>query len=102
MNKMWKVLANKYFLVGLCFVLWVAFFDQNDWLTMRQRGKELQSVNDNIAYLQKEIKRMEAERKSLVTNQKGELNDPATLEKYAREQYRMSHDNEDVYVIDKE
>lgn len=60
---------------------------------MWQRQKELQAVKDNIAYLNTEITKMANERKELMTN-------PAILEKYARENYRMKHEGEDVYVID--
>lgn len=99
MKKLVKIVANKYFIVSAIFVLWVAFFDQNDWMTLRDRKKELNTVKSNIAYLQGEIKTMSAEKKALVADVNGNLNDPEKLEQYAREQYRMKHENEDVYVI---
>ncbi|MBX2906304.1 MAG: septum formation initiator family protein [Taibaiella sp.] len=99
MKKLLKIVANKYFIVSAIFVLWVAFFDQNDWMTLRDRKQELNTVKGNIAYLQGEIKTMSAEKKALVADAAGNLNDPQKLEQYAREQYRMKHDNEDVYVI---
>lgn len=99
MKKLVRIVANKYFIVSAIFVLWVAFFDQNDWMTLRDRKKELNTVKGNIAYLQGEIKTMSDEKKALVTDAVGNLNDPEKLEQYAREQYRMKHENEDVYVI---
>lgn len=94
MKKVFKVLANKYLLVGVAFVAWTVFFDQNDWMTLQQRQKELNGIKGNISYLNTEIDRMNKEKNDLLTN-------PAKLEKYARENYRMKHDGEDVYVIEK-
>lgn len=99
MKKLVRIVANKYFIVSAVFVLWVAFFDQNDWMTLRDRKQDLNTVKSNIAYLQTEIKTMSEEKKALVADANGNLNDPVKLEQYAREQYRMKQDNEDVYVI---
>lgn len=89
-----KILTNKYLLTSVAFVAWTVYFDQNDWMTLQQRQKELDGVKGHIAYLNAEIGRMNAERHDLQTNR-------SKLEKYARENFRMKHDNEDVYVIEK-
>jgi len=102
MKKVLKVVANKYFLTSLGFLAWVAYFDQNDWMTLRQRQKELNGIKDNIAWLNTEISRMTAERDGLTVNAEGNLNDPHKLEQYAREHFRMRQAGEDVYVIDKQ
>jgi cell division protein DivIC len=94
MKKAFKILTNKYLLVTVAFVCWTVFFDQNDWMSLQQRQKELNKFKSNIAYLNTEIDRMNAERDGL-------MSDPHMLEKYAREHYRMKHDGEDVYVIEK-
>ena len=93
MKKVLKVVTNKYFIALVVFVSWTLFFDQNDWFSLQQRQKELNGVKDNIKYLNNEITRMNTERSNLLTN-------PQKLEQYARENYRMKHDGEDVYVID--
>lgn len=100
MKKVTKVITNKYFIVSFCFAAWILFFDQNDWMSQQQRQKDLATTKDNIGYLKEEIKRMYAEKKALVTDMQGNLNDPEMLEQYAREHYRMKHDGEDVYVIE--
>ncbi len=94
MNKALKIATNKYLLTTVAFLAWTIYFDQNDWISLKQRQKELNDVKSNIAYLNTEIDRMNKERTDL-------LNDPHKLEQYARERYRMKHDGEDVYVIDK-
>ncbi len=93
MKKVLKVVTNKYFIAVVIFVSWTLFFDQNDWFSLQQRQKELNGVKGNIRYLNTEITRMNTERNNLLTN-------PQKLEQYARENYRMKHDGEDVYVID--
>ena len=93
MKKVFKVISNKYVLTTLGFLVWSLYFDQNDWLTMRQRQKELNGVKGDIAYLNGEITRMSTERDGLLTDKK-------KLEQYARETYRMKHENEDVYVVE--
>jgi len=93
MKKLFRILANKYLLTAVAFVVWTLYFDQNDYMTLQQRQKELNGVKDNITYLNTEIARMNSERNAL-------LSDPAKLEQYARENYRMKHEGEDVYVIE--
>jgi cell division protein DivIC len=94
MKKVLKIAGNKYLLATVVFVVWTVFFDQNDWFTLQQKQKELNGVKGNIAYLNTEIARMNTEKNAL-------QNDPKKLEKYARETYRLKHNGEDVYVIEK-
>ena len=93
MKRLLKIVTNKYFLTGLAFAAWTLFFDQNDWMSLRQRQKELNGLKDDVAYLNGEIARMNTERNDLLHN-------PAKLEQYARENFRMKHAGEDVYVVD--
>ncbi len=94
MKKILSIVTNKFVLTALAFGVWMFFFDQNDFRSMQQRKQELQSTKDNIAYLNNEIARMEKDHEEMVGN-------PQRLEQYAREQYLMKRDNEDVYVIEK-
>ncbi len=93
MKKALRIATNKYLLTAIVFVVWVGYFDRNDWFTQRQRQRDLESTKENIGYLRAEIADMKAQRDGL-------KNDPAVLEKFARENYRMKKDNEDVYVFE--
>jgi cell division protein FtsB len=93
MKKALKVLTNKYLLTAVAFLAWAIYFDQNDYFSLQQRQKELNGIKENIAYLNGEINRMNTEKNELLTN-------PSRQEQYARENYRMKRDGEDVYVID--
>ena len=94
MKKVFKVLFNKYLLTTAAFVVWMTFFDQNDWMTQRETRRELQDTKDNISFLTAETDAMEQDQEQL-------MHDPARLEQFAREKYRMKRDNEDLYVIEK-
>lgn len=87
------IVSNRYLLAITAFAIWVIFFDENNVFVQRQRTTELNELNKKIEYY-----------KGLVAETKQELkdleNDPAILEKYAREKYFMKRDNEDVFVID--
>ncbi|GAC1527181.1 MAG: hypothetical protein NVS3B15_03800 [Sediminibacterium sp.] len=69
------------------------FFDQRDVFQQRDRRAELQKLEDTRHYYQQEI---EKARKELVDLQ----NNPAALEKFARERYLMKKDGEDIFIIE--
>lgn len=90
--KILRFFINKYTLTLAAFLVLMIFFDQNDWISQQARKKELQSVNDNIDFLNKEIGRMDTEYAAI-------RSDPKALERYAREHYKMKRDSEDLYLI---
>ncbi len=93
MKKLFRVLTNKFLITGTAFAVWMIYFDSNNWSAQDQRKSEIREVDRNIAYLNAEIIRMEKEHTELTGN-------PERLEEYAREQYRMKRDNEDIYLIE--
>ncbi len=95
-NRIPPLLRNKYILSLAVFAVWMVFFDDRDVITTHFRyKKELTDLKNSKEYYQKQI---EATREEL-----GKLqSDPALLEKYARERYRMKRDNEDLYIIAEE
>jgi cell division protein DivIC len=94
MNKLLRVVTNKFVITGAAFLVWMIFFDQNNWSSQQARNQQLESTEANIDWLNKEIATMEKEHDALI-------NDPAYLERFAREQYKMKRDNEDVYIVEK-
>ena len=85
-------LKNKYTITFLSFLAIILFFDKNDFFTRRARDKELNSLLQSKAYYQKEIAAEQRELERLKNN-------PATLEKYAREKYLMKKENEDLFIV---
>ncbi len=87
-----NLLKNKYFITAFSFLIWLSFFDRNDFITQHAYRSKLHSLQKERDYYIEEIVKNKAEVTDLLTNQKN-------MERYAREKYRMKRDNEDVYVI---
>lgn len=94
MKKVFNLIFNKYLLTSAAFLVWMTFFDQNDWMTQKETKKQLQATKDNIKFLLAKTEAMEQELIQLQS-------DPQKLEQFAREKYRMKRDNEDLYIIER-
>lgn len=96
MNKIWKsippYLRNKYVVTSFIFVMWLLFFDQNNWITQFQYQMELNKLESEREFYDEEIKKVTQDLKELRTN-------PKSLEKFAREKYLMKKSNEEVFVL---
>jgi cell division protein FtsB len=90
-----KWLKNKFVVAAIIFTVWICFLDENNLLERFQNLKELRQLKADKEYYQEKI---EVDSKRL--NELKTDND--NLEKFAREQYLMKKDNEDVFVIVKE
>jgi len=86
------VLLNKFLLAAIAFIVWMLFFDRNDFFVQSERRKELNDLQVSKIYFTKQI---EEERKF----SDGLKNNPAAIEKFAREKYLMKRDDEDLYLI---
>ena len=87
------LLSNRYWLAIAAFAVWIIFFDESNLFVQRQRTRELNELNKKIVYYKGQVAQTRQELKDL-------QNDPAILEKYAREKYFMKRDNEEVFVVD--
>jgi len=90
--KIWPYLKNKYVLTISIFVIWMLFFDQNNMMDRIRMGSEIRQLEDDREYYQGEILKDSASLSELTTNKEN-------LEKYARTQYLMKKENEDVFVV---
>ena len=86
-------LKNKYVLTVIGFAVWMLFFDDRDvYNTYFKQRSELNTLQDNKVYFEKQITATSKELDQLKIN-------AATIEKYAREKYLMKRDNEDLFVV---
>ena len=85
-------MTNKYLITGITFVIWMMFFDRNDFSLQLKRSHELKRLQASEAEMDKQIADTRQELNRLKTN-------PQTLEKYAREKFMMKRDNEDLFII---
>ena len=86
-------LRNKFFLATVGFVIWMLFFDRNDLFTQLDRKKELREMQESRAFFEKQIREHRHFSNDLQFN-------ASAIEKYAREQYLMKRDNEDLFLIE--
>jgi cell division protein FtsB len=94
-NSLKKVLSpfkNIFLLVTIIFIIWMLFFDANSWLMHKELNKEIDALNTKKEFYEREISKDEKEIKVLQTAD--------GIEKYAREEYNMKKENEDIYIVE--
>ncbi|MDC9722464.1 MAG: septum formation initiator family protein [Urechidicola sp.] len=91
-NKTVRFLSNRYVLILIVFLIWMTFFDENSFLIDREFNKEINKLETDKNFYQTEIN---ADKKKIE-----KLEDPEQLDKYAREEYNMKKENEDIYIIE--
>ena len=89
-----KMIANRYILVLIFFVIWVLFLDNFSSLEHRVLNQEICEIEAHIDYYKSEIKKDSANIKHLKNNDR--------VERFAREKYYMKRENEDIYIIEYE
>lgn len=85
-------LKNKYFLLIFSFLLILLFFDSNNAFRLFKRKQALRELTQEEQFYKEQLEEIKTEKEALE-------NDPEALEKFAREEYRMKKDDEDVFVI---
>lgn len=80
-------------LTGTAFAIWMLFFDRHNVPTQIQRMREVHHLEKSEQVLSDKIQETRNELELLKNN-------PATLEKYAREKYLMKKDNEELYIVE--
>ncbi len=93
MKKIASILFNKYLIAISFFIVWMLFFDQRDLFYVREQKQKLKELENKKHYYQHEI---EKAKKDLTDLQ----NNPAALEKFAREHYMMKKDGEDIFIVE--
>ncbi len=97
MMQLWKkilpYLKNKYILTLLVFFVWVLFFDQNNLVDRFISQRQIRQLEMDNQYFRDRIKEDSTRMNELKT-------DNENLEKFAREQYLMKRENEDIFIIE--
>ena len=87
-----KILRNKYIVALAAFIFLMLFVDHNDIFVQMDRRRQL---NDLLASKRFYEQQIEQTKKNLSDLQ----NNPAALERFAREKFLLKRDNEDVFVV---
>ncbi len=87
-----RSLRNKYLIAVLAFLVWLLIFDRNSLVDRVRYIRSRQDMEDEKQYYIERIAEDSRRLNELKT-------DRDNLEKFAREQYLMKKENEDVFVI---
>lgn len=91
-NKIPDTFKNKYLIVIVLFSVWIVFLDEHNLIILNKRSNILQEKQDEKQLLTEEIKTDSNTLHSL-------NNDPEAIEKFARENFLMKKENEDIFII---
>ena len=75
------------------FLIWILFIDENSYLFHHKSlNPEIEKLEDDKNYYKSEI---ENDRKKIK-----QLENPDSLDRFAREKYKMKKENEEIYIIE--
>ena len=86
------VVKNKFLITGAIFFIWIALFDPSSWYDRNRLKKEKAKLESEKAFYIEKIKNDSTSLLELKTNNEN-------LEKFARENYLMKKENEDIFII---
>ena len=93
-QKWYKWLGNKYVLILVLFVVWMFFFDANNWFFHNELNEDIEALEESKHFHNGEIKKD----KTFIEKMK----DSTEMEKFAREKYYLKKENEDIYIVENE
>ena len=94
-QKIRGLFKNFYFLFCLCFVLWMTIIDSNGFINRYRLSDKLSELNSQKEFYVKEIDKVSLDKERFESDQE-------LLEKYAREEYLMKKESEDIFYVIKE
>lgn len=94
--KLSKLFSNRviFVLATIVFVVWILFFDRNNFLDSLELDERIEKLEEEKAYYMEKIRQ-----DSTVING---LKDSAYLERFTRENFYMQRENEEIYTIQEE
>ncbi|MDH5598791.1 MAG: septum formation initiator family protein [Cyclobacteriaceae bacterium] len=90
-----RIFKNFYFITGFLFLIWMLFIDSTDIISQFKLKNQLNSLEKQKSYYEEQIDLIE-------TDYENRVNNPEQLERFAREQYYMKKESEELFVIVKE
>lgn len=94
LQKIWgRVIGNFYVSTTSVFLIWMLFFDSNDFLSQFRYMRQLHAAKKEKEYYEEKTLEVSREREELQNN-------PELLEKFAREKYLMKRADEDVFLVE--
>ena len=83
------LLANKYVFTFAIFMVWMTFFDKNNFITLSDLQQTIHSLEEERDYFDTELTQLDDQLNSIQVER----------ERYAREKFYLHKDNEIVYLV---
>lgn len=83
---------NKYFITAVCFLLWVAFVDDDSVFLRYSLSSKVSALEHEKELLKEEIAQSKRKMDELMSSSE-------QLEKFAREEYFMKKDDEVIFIL---
>ena len=93
-KKYLKPFKNWFVIISIGFVIWMFFFDTNSWFIHNELNNDIEALEAEKEYYKREIEKDNRAIENLKTDE--------GLEKFAREEYYMKRNNEEIYIIEYE
>lgn len=87
-----RFFTNIYSIIVISFIIWMLFFDENSYLLHRKLDNEINDSERAIQIYKSKINEYE----TMIEK----LEDSSQLERFAREQYLLKKENEDIYFFE--
>jgi len=85
-------IKNKYFITSIVFVVFITFINDIDLIYVLQTKADLNHLKDEVDQLEEENIHLSKVLDDYLSNKE-------TAEKFARENYYMHKENEDLYIV---
>ena len=89
------LLKNFYFLFFISFLIWMIIIDSNGFVNRYRLSSKLDELRKEKEYYVQEIDKVTIDKEKFESNAE-------ILEKYAREEYLMKKESEDIFYVIKE
>ena len=89
-----KPFKNLFAIIFIVFAIWMLFFDANSWFIHNELNNDKEALENEKEFYKKGIKNDEKVIK--------ELSSEEGIEKFAREEYYLKKDNEEIFIIEYE
>ncbi|MGI9593815.1 MAG: FtsB family cell division protein [Patiriisocius sp.] len=91
-TKWFSILTNKYVIFTLLFLIWMFFFDANNYFFHKELSDDIKALQESKEFYKKEIKK-----DRIFINK---MKDSSEMERFAREKYYLKKENEDIFIIE--
>ncbi len=94
-SRWYKIFLNKYLIVGVFFLVWMVFFDQNSYFIHKELDNEIKKLNRDKNYYQEKLVKETIQ----INRMRRDSNE---IERIAREKHYLKKESEDVFIVEEQ